>query len=1075
MSSSRVVRHTLGAFVALALLASPSLLHPTDVAAQDADDPNAIVNPATFDHLRFRMVGPYRGGRSSAVTGVPGEPNHYYMGTTGGGIWETVDAGTNWHPVSDDYFGGSIGAIDVADSDPNVIFAGGGSADIRGNTSTGRGVWKSTDAGKTWRFVGLPEAGQIGRIEIHPSNPDLVYLAALGHPFGKNPERGVYRTEDGGDTWEPVLQLNDSTGAVDLAMNPRNPREIYAGMWRGERKPWTMISGGEEGGVYKTTDGGDTWEKLGGGLPEGLVGKVGVTVSAANPDRVWAIIEAEPAGGVYRSDDAGKTWTRTNSDNNLRQRAWYYTHVQADPNDEHTVWALNTGLYVSVDGGTTFRGVAVPHGDVHDLWINPDDSDYMIVANDGGGQVTVTGGDSWSTYYNQPTAELYDVIVDNGFPYRLYGSQQDNTGISVPAWTSPNSLYPKQNWLYPSSCETGPVALHPDHPDILYGGCYGGAINRLDLKTDQRRNVIAYPQLQLGQAAKDLRERFQWVSPIVVDPHDPETVYHASQRLHRSRDGGMNWEIVSPDLTTNTPEHQEASGGPINNDITGVEIFNTIFSVAISLQDRNTIWAGTDDGRVHITRDGGENWTEITPSDMPQWGTVDEIDVSAHQDGRAVMAVQNYRMDDFAPYIWVTDDFGQNWRRVTDGSNGIPADHPVRTVREDPEVRGLLYAGTEFGIFVSFDDGAHWQSLRLNLPETPVTGMRVAHGDIQIATQGRSFYILDDIGPLRDLARDRAADAARLYPVRDEYRITRVSGGVGEEFAPESHPGGAIVNFFTPEGSTGAEGEAAVTLEILDSAGQFVGGATTDSVRAADTHGLGRMPARAGMHRWVWNLQYPGPELADGAVIWGYTGGVKAPPGQYVARLTAGGTTQEQSFALRADPRLPDIATAEYMEQFRVAMAIRDSVTVVHRALSKLQSARLQAEAAVDRADQAGVSDQVEPAADALKASIADVEIELNQVNSESGQDPIRYAGKVDNQYLELYGNVTGQDGYISGGPEGAPTPSALERFEDLNGDWQAIYERVRVVLDVEVAEFNELIERLGLPAIVLEERGPIT
>ncbi len=769
--------------VVLLLAASPTAL----VAQARGEEPEPRHPTALYEGMDWRMVGPFRGGRSTAVSGIPGAEDSFLMGTTGGGLWRTDDAGASWTNLTDEQLEvAPVGAVAAAPSDPSVIYVGTGSACIRGNVSTGRGMYRSLDGGDTWTFAGLPEAGQIGDLAVHPRNPDLVYVAALGHAFGPNPERGVYRSRDGGDTWEKVLFLNDSTGAVDLAMNPTNPREIYAGMWRAERKPWTLISGGEAGGVYKTVDGGETWEKLTGGLPTGVVGKVGVTVSPARPDRVWALIEAEPDGGVYRSDDRGETWTRTNDENKLRQRAWYYTHIHADPADENTVYALNTGFYRSVDGGRTFEEIEVPHGDVHDLWVSPADPKRMVVANDGGAQVSVNGGRSFSTMYNQPTAELYDVIVDNQFPYRLYGSQQDNTGISVPAWSSSNTLHPFQRWLYPSSCETGPIALHPDRPEVIYGGCYGGAINRLEVEKDQRRNVILYPQLQLGQAAADLRYRFQWVAPIVVSPHDPSVVYHASQRVHRTTDGGMTWETISSDLTTDTPEHQTRAGEPINADVTGVEIYNTIFSLVVSPHDPGTIWVGSDDGLVHVSRDGGERWDEVTPGAMPELATVDEIEVSPHRAGKAYVAVHRYRLDDFRPYVYRTADFGASWTLLTDGENGIPGDHPVRTVREDPDREGLLYAGTEFGVFVSFDDGRRWQPLQLDLPVTPVTGMRVHRKDLVVSTQGRSFWILDDLSPLHEIA-DRGDEIAGarswLYPPRDAYRVNtsgtpELGGGV---------------------------------------------------------------------------------------------------------------------------------------------------------------------------------------------------------------------------------------------------------------------------------------------------------
>ena len=1034
------------------------VVSPSAVAAQED-----LAAQRIMETLDWRMVGPHRGGRSTAVTGIPGLPHTYYMGGTGGGVWRTEDAGNTWEPLTDGQLPvAAIGSIAVAEADPNVIYVGTGSACIRGNVSTGRGLYRSLDAGETWSFIGLEEAGQVGDIQVHPRDPDLVYVAALGHAFGKNEERGVFRSRDGGDTWENVLFLNDSTGAVDLALNPRNPREIYAGMWRAQRKPWAVISGGPEGGVYKSTDGGDNWTKLGGGLPEGIVGKVGVTVSPANPDRVWAIVEAEPEGGVYRSDDAGKTWTRINSENRLRQRAWYYTHIEADPTDEHTVWVLNTGLYRSVDGGATYESFAVPHGDVHDLWINPDDPDLMVVANDGGGQVSLNGAETWSTYYNQPTAELYDVLVDNDFPYRLWGSQQDNDGISVPAFPSPHDLHPKSSWEYASSCETGPVAFHPDDTDVIWGGCYGGAINRFDRVADQRRNVIVYPQLQLGQAAKDLRERFQWVAPIVVSPHDPEVVYHASQRVHRTTNGGMSWETISPDLTTNTPEHQERSGGPINNDITGVEIYNTIFSLAVSPHSPDVIWAGSDDGRIHVTRNGGGSWEDVTPDGMPELGTVDEIDVSMHGEGRVTVAVQRYRLDDFAPYVFQTDDYGNSWSLLTDGTNGIPGDHPVRTVREDPEREGLLVAGTEFGIFVSFDDGGRWHSLQGDLPVTPVSGMQIKHGDIQISTQGRSFWILDDMTPLRQHAGAVARGPAHLFRPKDVVRASRGGGGVGGEYAPEPHPGGAILSYVVNEA---AEGEA--LLEILDSQGRVATAFSSDSAGAAE-RGTPRLEVTPGGHRRVWNLLYDGPDLADDAVLWGYTGGVKAPPGTYTARLTLNGTSYEQSFRLLPDPRL-DVSQADYEEQFRVAMAVRDTIQAVHDAIRTVREVTAQIESATEGATAAGMGDRVQPLADSIARGLEGVEVQLNQTRAESGQDPIRFAGMLDNQLAELYGAVTGSDGYISGGPEGRPTEGSMERLQTLNVEWAARRSELLVILQNDVARFNRLMEELGLPAVRIE------
>lgn len=1033
---------------------------------QAASAPPPAHDSTLFAALSYRMIGPFRGGRSTAVTGIAEEPHTFLMGSTGGGVWKTDDAGLNWTNISDGFFGGSIGAIDVADSDPNVIYVGTGSADVRGNSSQGRGVWKSVDAGKSWHFIGLPESGAIRRVVVHPANPDLVYVTALGHMFGKNRERGVYRSRDGGTSWEQVLFLNDSTGASDLAMNPRNPRVLYAGMWRAERKPWTMISGGPDGGIYKSADGGDTWTKLAGGLPTGIVGKVGVTVSPANPDRVWAIVEAEPAGGVYRSDDAGKTWVRTNSENNLRQRAWYYTRIEADPVDENTVYALNTSIYRSIDGGKTFTPIEVPHGDTHDLWINPRNNRFMVIGDDGGAQVSLTRGKRWSSMNNQATAEFYDVAVDNQFPYRVYSAQQDNTTISIPAWSGPNVLHPMNEWRYAAGCETGPVALHPDHPEVVWGGCYGGAINRLDLRSDDRRNVVIYPQLQLGQAAKDLRYRFQWVAPILVSRHDPNVVYHGSQYVHRTRDGGMTWETISPDLTTNTPAHQEAAGGPINHDVTGVEIYNTIFAISEDPQDARTLWTGSDDGRVHLTRDGGSSWQDITPRAMPQFGTVENIDLSAHQPGRAYMAVQKYRLDDFRPYIFRTDDYGRTWTLLTDGSNGIPAGSPVRAVREDPGRDGLVYAGTEHGMYVSFDGGRRWQSLQLNLPVTPVADIRVHRNDLVVATQGRSLYILDDLTPLHQLAGVAPGARAHLFAPRDVYRVQVGGGGAGGvEAAPDPLPQGALIHawFAAPPDST-------ARLEILDARGQVVRSFSADTAhaRAAQQPAL---KTTAGAQRVVWDLTYPGPRLIKGQVIWGYTGGVKAPPGTYQVRLTAAGTTQTRAFRLLADPRLPTVTQGDYDEQFRVSIAVRDSLNAVNQALETVRAVREQANRAVEQAGRIDRAGEVKPAADALGDKLGGVEGSLNQVKSMSGQDPIRHPGQLDNQLIELYTNLTGDDSYIYGGPEGRPTRGAMERTADVMRQWAPLSARLRTILEQDVPAFNELLRRLGLGAIVIPSK----
>lgn len=1068
-SNFRFLWATLG--VAISAGASPAQrprVNPLPTMRQQPASPALAYDTLLYNGLTFRMIGPFRGGRSTAVTGVADQPHLFYMGSTGGGVWKSEDAGQHWANISDGFFGGSIGAIDVADSDPNVIYVGTGSGDIRGNSSQGRGVWRSRDAGKTWMFVGLAESGAIRRLIVHPTNPDLVYLSAHGHPFGKNRERGVYRSKDGGTAWEQVLAPNDSTGSSDLAMNPSNPRILYAGMWRGERKPWSLISGGPEGGVYKSVDGGDTWQKLSGGLPTGIVGKVGLTVSRANPDRVWAIIEAEPNGGIFRSDDAGKTWTRVNSSNNLRQRAWYYTRIEADPQDENTVYGLNTSIYRSIDGGKTFDPIQVPHGDTHDLWINPRNHDLMILGDDGGAQVSLTGGKSWSTMNNQPTAEFYDVVVDNGFPYRVYSSQQDNTSISVPSWMGPNTLHPMNEWQYASACETGPVALHPDHPDVLWGGCYGGAINRHDRKSDERRSVNIYPQMLVGQAMKDVKYRFQWVAPMIVSWHDPNVVYHGSQYLLRTKDGGMSWDVISPDLTTNNPAYHVAAGGPINNDVTGVENFTTLFAISEDRQDARTLWTGSDDGKVHITRDGGAHWTDVTPVGMPALGTVENIDLSAHRPGRALVAVQRYRIDDFRPYIFRTEDYGKTWTLLTDGNNGIPAGYPVRAVREDPVKDGIIYAGTEYGLFVSLNSGRSWQSLQLNLPESPVADLQVHRNDLVVATQGRSLWILDDLTPLHQLAEVAPGAPAHLYTPRDTYRVEIGGGGAGGvETRVDNLPAGVLIHYVL-----GLPPTNEVKLEVLDAHGGVVKAFTSDTAKARE-NGVPALKVVKGMNRSVWDMFYPGPKAPKGSVTWGYTGGVKAPPGTYSVRLTANGVTQTRSFALLADPRLRnDVTQADYEEQFRMGIAVRDSLNAVNRSIDVIRAIKEQAARVVEAADKIDRASDVKPAADSLSGKLGGVEVDLIQVKSQSGQDPLRFAGRLDNQLAELYGAITGTDGYINGGPEGRPTKGAYERMADVMKEWAPLSAKLQVILDKDVPAFNELLKRLGLGAVVVPRKA---
>ncbi len=1090
----RSVRRTLVRVLTCAALL-PLALPVASLHAQERGA-NETVHSDLLSTLEYRSVGPSRGGRSTAVSGFADDPTQYVMGTTGGGVWMTHDAGKSWENVSDDVLDvGSVGAVEVAPGDPNVIYVGTGSAGIRGNVSQGKGVWRSTDRGRSWSFLGLERTGLIAKIQVDPRDPDVAFVAALGNAFGKNPERGVYRTRDGGATWENVLFVADSVGAVDVVMNPRNPRELYAGMWRAERKPWTLYDASHDGGVWKSTDGGDSWTRLtdpsrDNGLPqETLFGRIGLTISPANPDRVWALISApDPHGGIWRTDDAGESWRKVTRDRRFRQRHWYYSHLEADPQDENTVYVLNTGMYRSVDGGSDWERISVPHGDVHDLWIQPDDPEAMVVANDGGAQVSLTGGRSWSTMNNQPTSEFYRLEVDNQFPYRLYGAQQDNSTISVSSKSSPTESA-QRDWTTVGGAESGHISVHP-HPDsahIVWAGNYIGQIDRSNLKTGERRNMIIYPQMGDGTAPRDARYRFQWNAPILMSRHDPQVVYHTSQYVHRTTNGGMSWSTISPDLTTDNEAQQGLPGGPLQVDHTGVEVYNTIFVLSESPHDAAELWAGTDDGRVHITRDGGESWTEVTPDDMPAEGTVNSIDLSPNTPGRAVMAVYRYRDDDFRPYVFLTEDFGEGWRLLTDGQNGIPADHPVRVVREDPDREGLLYAGTEFGMFVSFDDGRNWQSFQQNLPRTPITDLRVHQQDLVVATQGRSFWILGDVTPLHAMQDEVRESALHLFQPRDGIlgragRGVELTYWVGE--GPEEvgievvDASGTVIREFSGRveredddaPSAGDEEEASeeATAEAAEAAeegerGQMRGEAPKDPNLEEES-----LSVSAGINRWRWNLRYPGPDVISSAQFsLANTGGAAAPPGRYTVRVTAGDLVQEIAVEVRLDPRISTVTAADMAAQHALTMQVRDRLTEVHNAIREIRSIRDQTSGFVRRAKDGDYADTavegLDDLADALDDELTEIEEALIQTKSESGQDPINFPPMLDDQLAYLYSHVNGS--------YGRPTEGAYERYDDLVAATQPFLDRLEGLVTEEVAAFNRALAEAGVGAVVTRRR----
>lgn len=1017
--------------------------------AQGTDpDPNEVLPSTLLSKLKYRSVGPTRGGRVTAVAGIPQKPQTFLMGSTGGGVWETTDGGLTWENISDGYFAtGSVGAVAVAASDPNVIYVGTGSACPRGNVSPGVGVYKSTDAGKTWKHIGLDKAGQISRIRIHPGDPDLVYVAVLGNVFGSSPDRGIFRSKDGGATWEKVLFINETTGASDLDLNVQNPRILYAGMWRAERKPWTIIDGGPDGGVYKSTDGGDTWEKLEKDLPDGLVGRVGVSISPVNPDRVWVIQEAqeETKGGVFRSDDAGKSFTKTSRDHNLRQRAWYYSHIFADSRDENTVYVLNAAFFRSIDAGKTFERVRTPHGDNHDLWINPENNRIMINGDDGGASVSTNGGETWTTQLNQPTAEFYRVAVDDQFPYRLYGAQQDNTTISVPSQEQ-DQLTPTESWFDAGGGESGHISLDPKRPNIIYAGNYIGQITRLDREQGHIRDVVAYPQMHDGVAPRDIVFRYQWNAPILVSRHDPGTLYHASQYIHRSRDEGQTWQRISDDLTTDNDAYHDIPGGPIQHDHTGVELYTTVFALEESPFSADELWAGTDDGLLYITQDGGKTWLNITPPDMPKEGTVNSIDVSEHVPGTAYVAVYRYRRNDFHPYVFKTTDFGKSWSILTNGENGIPSDQFVRVVREDPGKRGLLFAGTEYGIYVSFDDGAHWQSMQLNLPITPITDLVLHHQDLVVATQGRSFWILDDITPLHQLTAEMIDSEITLLNPRPAYR-TQVRGTEGGR--GRSQGIGVTLNFYLKEVP-----QEPVTLEFLEPDG--------DSIRTFRSNGNGEdaLKIEAGMNQFVWDLAYPKPKLVKGAIMsLARTSGAKAAPGSYGVRLKAGAITREAAFEVRIDPRW-NVSASDLQAQFDLATKVGRSLEDVHHSITVIREIRKQAADIASRAKSAGLREDLKGDADALAEKLGKIEEELIQSRNESGQDPINYPPKLDNQFAYLFSIVNGQDA--------KPTEGSYRRYEDISGEYKVLADQLQKLVDTDLEEFNKKLAQAGAGGVLV-------
>jgi photosystem II stability/assembly factor-like uncharacterized protein len=1064
MNESTVRR---GSAIALLFAVAVSILTVrTEVAAQQRAPEQSVMKG-----LQYRSIGPYRGGRATAVTGVPSQPFVFYFGSTGGGVWKTTDAGVNWQPISDEYFKtGSVGAIGVAESDPNVIYVGMGESPVRGNVSHGDGVYKSTDAGKTWKHVGLEDTRQIGRVRVHPRNPDIVYVAAIGHLFGPNEQRGVFRSTDGGKNWQKVHSRGNKAGAVDLVLDSTNPSVIYAGFWEILRTPYSLESGGPGGGLVKSTDGGDTWADItrSPGLPKGVVGKIGVAVSPVNSDRVWAIIEAED-GGVFRTDNGGRSWAKVNESRNLRQRAWYYTRIYADPQNADTVYVLNTGFYKSNDGGRTYTGIGVPHGDNHDLWIAPNDSLRMINSNDGGANVSFNGGRSW-TEQDQATAQFYRVALDNDFPYGIYGAQQDNSTIKIPSRTVEFGI-DQTHWYDVGGGESGWIAPSPKDSNIIFAGSYGGLITRYDHHTGQLRNVTVWPDNPMGAGAEAMKYRFQWNFPIIFSPHDQNAMYAAGNILFKSTNEGQSWQAVSGDLTRNDKSKMGSSGGPITKDNTSVEYYGTIFTAIESPVQKGVIWAGSDDGLVSVTRDGGGKWDNVTPKNMPEWIQVNSIDASPHDAATAYVAATMYKSDDFRPYLYKTNDYGKTWKKIT---NGIAEGAFTRVIREDPNRRGLLYAGTETGMYVSFDDGDNWQSLQLNLPVVPITDLAVhkRERDLVVATQGRSFWVLDDLTVLHQISDAAKADAYLLKP-EDAYRMPG-GGGFSSPSATvgANPPAGAVIYYYLKNKPAGE-----LQLEILDSAGKSIkkftsratagpGSGPPPSPEEGFFGGGGQMraPAEAGLNRFIWDLRYPDAIRFPNLIMWaGSTQGPKAVPGAYQVRLTADGKTMTQSFEVKKDPRI-STSDAEFAKQLELLMNIRNKLTETHDAILQIRDVRKQVEEISNRSKDQPEGKPIADAAKALNAKLTAVEEELYQTKNQSSQDPLNYPIRLNNKLAALGGVVSSADS--------APTDQSYVVYEELAGKIDAQLKKLAEVMRTDLPAFNKLVRDQSIPAVIVKPKA---
>lgn len=1030
----------------------------TDASAQKKKTVEAkpavqtVYDASLLSNVKYRLLGPFRGGRSGAVAGSYKNKNTFYFGATGGGVWKSTDAGNNWKNISDKYFGSSIGAVEVAPSNENIVYVGEGENTMRGNVSEGLGgMWKSEDAGKTWKNIGLKDGRHITNIIIHPSDPNTVWAGVMGHLFGPNKERGIFKTIDGGKTWKQVLYVNEQTGCSDLVMEPGNPSVLYAGTWRLIRTPYSLESGGDGSGLWKSTDGGETWTNIssGKGLPKGTWGIVGVAVAPSNVEKIYAIIENEK-GGLYMSADGGQTWNLQSGDNNIRQRAWYYTKVFVDPKNENIVYCPNVNFMKSRDGGKTFQSLRTPHGDHHDLWIDPEDGKRMIVADDGGAQISFDEGNNWSSYMNQPTSQLYRVSTDNSFPYRVLAAQQDNSTLRIKSATY-GSYITEQDWDVTAGAESGYVVADPTNPDIVYGGNYGGYLSRLDHRTGENRAVSVWPDNPMGAGADVLKYRFQWNFPIFFSPHNPKRLYAAGNALFMTENEGASWTQISPDLTTNDKAKQVSSGGPITKDNTSVEYYCTIFTAAESELEKDLLWTGSDDGLLHVSRDGGKNWNNVTPKDAPKWIMWNTIDVDPFKKGAAYVTGTRYKLDDYAPYIYKTEDYGQTWKQIT---TGIDPMHFTRVVRADKKRQGLLYAGTEFGMYISFDDGASWQPFQLNLPVVPITDLTFKNNDLIVGTQGRALWIIDDLSMVQQLDPAIKTKSLFAYQSNPAYRMPSSTGRWGMNASVPANVGmnpskGPVLNFFAGNVSDSSTGSVA----IYDKNKKAISRVTTESKASP-------IKLKKGLNQFVWDMQYPGAERIDDLILWnGVPGSITAAPGNYTAVVRVDKDSVEIPFTILADPNY-HCSQADYEAQQEFLLQVQGKFNETMKAIKDIRGARTQMSDFVSKQGK-DCPKEVKQMADSLSKALTAVEEKLHQTKAKSGQDVLNFPIRLDDKLGGVF------DMASSGNM--APSKQARDVYTELAVQVDAEIKTLRGILDNGLKAFNQLVREKALPVVVVK------